>query len=309
MKSMSDAIHKMMKDNNYQSKYRELIAESMQDEDVQSFLQENEERLTPESIIRSSANIYEFVQEKKKILNNKKGIVPGFYPRLVINKNHIDVTYIPSDEKYQEMMDSAKKNRVKTYYMPKNIQEVSLAQIDATVERAELIDQVYRFIEEYIQAPRNFHRGLYLYGRFGVGKTYILGAMANELAGHGYESAMVHFPSFSYEVKQAISDNTTSEKIDPLRQAPILVIDDIGADSMSSWLRDDVLGVILQHRMQEQLPTFFTSNFSLDELETHLTYSQKGENEPIKAKRIMERVRYLAKPVELDGENRRLMSE
>lgn len=309
MKSMSDAIHKMMKENNYQSKYKELVAESMQDEDVQAFLRENEERLTSESIVRSSANIYEFVQEKKKILNNKKGIAPGFYPKLVINKSHIDVTYIPSDEKHQEMMNLAKKNRVKTYYMPKNIQEVSLAQIDATVERADLLNHVYQFIEEYIQAPQNFHRGLYLHGRFGVGKTYILGAMANELASHGYESAMVHFPSFSYEVKQAISDNTTSEKIEPLRQAPILVVDDIGADSMSSWLRDDVLGVILQHRMQEQLPTFFTSNFSLDELETHLTYSQKGENEPIKAKRIMERVKYLAKSIELDGENRRLMSE
>ncbi|NLY36907.1 MAG: primosomal protein DnaI, partial [Tissierellia bacterium] len=233
---MSDAIHKMMKENNYQSKYKELVAESMQDEDVQAFLRENEERLTSESIVRSSANIYEFVQEKKKILSNKKGIAPGFYPKLVINKNHIDVTYIPSEEKHQEMMNLAKKNRVKTYYMPKNIQEVSLAQIDATVERADLLNHVYQFIEEYIQAPQNFHRGLYLHGRFGVGKTYILGAMANELASHGYESAMVHFPSFSYEVKQAISDNTTSEKIEPLRQAPILVVDDIGADSMSSWL-------------------------------------------------------------------------
>ena len=35
------------------------------------------------------------------------------------------------------------------------------------------------------------------------------------------------------------------------------MIDDIGAESMTSWIRDDVLSVILQYRMQEQLVTFF----------------------------------------------------
>lgn len=34
------------------------------------------------------------------------------------------------------------------------------------------------------------------------------------------------------------------------------MIDDIGAESMTSWIRDDVLSVILQYRMQEQLVTF-----------------------------------------------------
>lgn len=39
------------------------------------------------------------------------------------------------------------------------------------------------------------------------------------------------------------------------------MIDDIGADSMSSWVRDEVLGVILEYRMQQQLPTFFYLEF------------------------------------------------
>ena len=36
------------------------------------------------------------------------------------------------------------------------------------------------------------------------------------------------------------------------------MIDDIGAESMTSWIRDDVLSVILQYRMQEQLVTTFS---------------------------------------------------
>ncbi|MDI5788502.1 hypothetical protein PO124_09190 [Bacillus licheniformis] len=41
-----------------------------------------------------------------------------------------------------------------------------------------------------------------------------------------------------------------------VKSTPILMLDDIGAESMSSWVRDEVLGAILQHRMSQQLPTF-----------------------------------------------------
>ena len=95
------------------------------------------------------------------------------------------------------------------------------------------------------------------------------------------------------------------EKLDAVKRSPILMIDDIGADAMSSWIRDEVFGVILQYRMQEQLPTFFSSNFTMDELEQHLSVTQRGDEEPLKAKRIMERIRYLTKEIEMTGRNRR----
>ncbi|HAQ1031628.1 TPA: primosomal protein DnaI, partial [Enterococcus faecium] len=94
-------------------------------------------------------------------------------------------------------------------------------------------------------------------------------------------------------------------KLDAVKRSPILMIDDIGADAMSSWIRDEVFGVILQYRMQEQLPTFFSSNFTMDELEQHLSVTQRGDEEPLKAKRIMERIRYLTKEIEMTGRNRR----
>jgi primosomal protein DnaI len=59
--------------------------------------------------------------------------------------------------------------------------------------------------------------------------------------------------------------------------------------------------------MQEQLPTFFSSNFNMLQLENeHLRVTQRGEDEPLKAKRIMERVRFLAKEINMIGKNRRL---
>ena len=140
---------------------------------------------------------------------------------------------------------------------------------------------------------------------FGIGKTYLLGATARELAIKGFTTTLVHFPTFAVEMKQAIGKDQVAEKLDAVKCSPILMMDDIGADAMSSWIRDEVFGVILQYRMQEQLPTFFSSNFTMDELEQHLSVTQRGDEEPLKAKRIMERIRYLTKEIEMTGRNRR----
>jgi hypothetical protein len=44
----------------------------------------------------------------------------------------------------------------------------------------------------------------------------------------------------------------------------------------------------------------------MQQLETeHLAETQKGDVEPLKAKRLMERIRFLAQEIEMIGENRR----
>ena len=89
-----------------------------------------------------------------------------------------------------------------------------------------------------------------------------------------------------------------------VKAAEILILDDIGAEQFSPWIRDDVLQVILQYRMQENLLTFFTSNLDFKDLEAHFATSRSGD-ETWQAKRIMERIRYLAKEIHLQGDNRR----
>ena len=56
--------------------------------------------------------------------------------------------------------------------------------------------------------------------------------------------------------------------------------------------------------MEEELPTFFTSNLTLDELESTLSNTNNGI-EKIKAKRIIERIKQLTVPLELISKNRR----
>ena len=56
--------------------------------------------------------------------------------------------------------------------------------------------------------------------------------------------------------------------------------------------------------MDENLATFFTSNFTIDELEKHLAVTSNSIDK-VKAKRITERIKQLSDPCELISKNYR----
>ena len=53
--------------------------------------------------------------------------------------------------------------------------------------------------------------------------------------------------------------------------------------------------------MNNYKTTFFTSNFTIEELERHLS----NDVEQVKASRIIERIKVLTDDIEIEGENRR----
>ncbi|MFC0232796.1 primosomal protein DnaI [Vagococcus entomophilus] len=307
MEDVGEELSKVLESKRLDERYSALMQKVLDDRDVRMFIEAHREQVTDEDIQKSYAKLYEFVQEKKKYqLNDPSMIAPGYEPKLFLNFHYIDVTYVPTETLLKRQAEEQIRSRVRSMNMPKDVREASVGRLDMTSDRSKAIQALLDFIDVYTATPTNFHQGLYLQGSFGVGKTYMLGALANALAERGYRSTLVHFPTFAVEMKQAIGKDTMLEKLETIKKSPILMLDDIGADSMSSWIRDDVLGVILQYRMQEQLPTFFTSNFSMQQLESeHLRVSQRGEEEPLKAKRIMERIRYLSKEIVMVGKNRR----
>lgn len=308
MENVGNAMGEVMRRQQWNDRFQAIKQEILQHPEVAQFLNEHQEQLTDEMIDRSISNLNEFIQEQAKFrVSDPTQIAPGYEPKLVLQSYGIDVTYVPTEALIEAQEAEKVKKRVTTIDMPRDIRHASFDQFELTNERMLALDESLKFIESYTQAGKRFVPGLYFQGSFGVGKTYLLGAIANELAERGYQTTLVHFPTFAVEMKNAIGTNTTGEKLDAVKKTPVLMIDDIGADSMSSWIRDDVLGVILQYRMQEQLPTFFSSNFSMEQLENeHLRITQRGEDEPLKAKRIMERVRFLSKEIKMVGKNRRL---
>ena len=132
---------------------------------------------------------------------------------------------------------------------------------------------------------------------------YLLSALFNELAKQKIKSAIIYFPEFLRNLKSSF-DTDYEEKIEMIKRVPLLLIDDIGAENLTLWGRDEILGTILQYRMQEAKPTFFTSNFNISELEQHFSLTKNGVEE-VKARRIIERIKQLSDSLELVGKNLR----
>ena len=279
--------------------------EIFEDEDVKAFLEQHKEELTPEAIRKGMSALLEFRMERDARKNNKEVKAPGLEPCLEVHNGFILVNYKRTEEAIREERERKRKRLIHSINMPKNIAEARFSDTALTPERQDVIGELLKFINSYNPNSTEYQKGLYLAGPFGVGKTYMMGALANELSENGVETTLVNVPTYSAEIKQAIATNTVEAKLVSIKNTPILVLDDIGAEMNSAWFRDEVLMVILQHRMLQELPTFFTSNFTIDQLEAHFSHSNKGDQELLKAKRLIERIRFLAKEYFVDGQNHR----
>lgn len=309
MQSITQAVEAALKARDNNQAYQQLVDHVLHDEEVRRFLEQNATQLSVETIKRGYSKLYEYYRERELMRQGKATVAPGYAPRLELANGQIAVTYVPTAQLNAQREAQARYNRVQTINMPKFIRRASFDTFYMDPERTSASRQqafiaVTEFMKNYM-AQKDFVPGLYLSGSFGVGKTFLLGALANELAGRGVASTLVHFPTFAVQMKGSIANNTLDQKRDQVKEAPILMLDDIGADALSTWLRDDILGVILEYRMQEELPTFFSSNFTMAELEAHLAVDTQGNVEPLKAKRIMERIRFLSREVPMDGMNLR----
>ncbi len=275
--------------------------------EVQLFLNKHSSQISNETIEKSLSMLNEFsIQNqscaKCKGLDMCTNLISGFQPQLTFDGRQIEINYLPCEKKIVAEARRKIQNNIRTLYIPSEIRNANFSKIDVEkdiTDRAQAIKKATQFANNY--AVGNFVKGLYLHGAYGVGKTFILGAIANQLAEKGIASYIVYWPDFLRELKGSFENNTFNEKIDSLRSVPVLMIDDIGAESMTAWGRDEVMGTILQHRMNEKLPTCFTSNYNFSELEEHLSQGQ----DTTKAKRIMERIRFLSEPIEVGGQNRR----
>ncbi len=198
---------------------------------------------------------------------------------------------------------------IKSHHVPSSVLNATFDDIEPDPQRRAAIIEAIKFCTDFVKGETV--QGLYLYGQMGVGKSRIAAAIAQELAKRGIDVVMVYVPDFLSEVKDAINSNTVTveSKLDALRESSVLILDDIGAESLTTWTRDEVLGPILQRRM-ERLPTLYTSNLNMKELQRHLTNVKdakdfdKKQHEK-KAERIIERIEPFVKIFPVGGRNRR----
>lgn len=229
--------------------------------------------------------------------NKVEGMV--YYPTIKDEKlefNYVACKYKKKDIKQKEEIKS------KFFEMPYHIKMAKMSNIEINSTRAKIIKWINKFYDDFKSDKQT--KGLYLSGSFGSGKTYILSALLNELSKLNYSCIIVYYPELLRSIKESFNSDDYNERINEIKKCDLLLLDDIGAETTTPWNRDEILGTILQYRMDNKKATFFTSNLNIKELENHFITSNKDE-EVIKARRIMERVKYLTDELELIGENKR----
>lgn len=231
--------------------------------------------------------------------NKVTGMV--YYPS-VNDDGSLEFNYVACKYKKKDIKD---KEGIKSnfFQMPYDIKMAKMANIELETKRAKIIKWLKKFYDSYQKDEKQ--KGLYLYGSFGSGKTYMISALLNELSRLNYSVVIVYYPELIRSIKESFSSGEDFyERMNMIKTCDLLLLDDIGAESVTAWNRDEILGTILQYRMDNKMPTFFTSNLNLEELENHLIIKDTAE-EKIKARRIMERIKQLSEYLELFGENRR----
>lgn len=239
---------------------------------------------------------------KCKALSSCKNKVAGYRYTPIATENVITFSYDACQFLQENLEENAYKENLDLFEMSKAIKDASLKNIyKDDKSRLPIIKYFKEFMDNYDNEVKP--KGIYLNGSFGSGKTYLIASLFNEMAKKGIKSILIYYPDFLISLKASFQSNY-SEKFNYIKRIPLLLLDDIGAENCSNWSRDEVLGPILQYRMENHLPTFFTSNLTIEELEKQLSITSSGVDK-VKARRIIERIKQLTVSLELISKNRR----
>lgn len=240
-----------------------------------------------------------------KGLEECKNKVKGYVYTPEVVQNQVCFSYIACNYQRKKEQQIKYQENVVLFEVPKKVKEANLKDLYKNDKnRVDFMRYVKEFIDIFTKKDKVlFAKGIYLHGSYGTGKTYLIAALFNELAKKNIKSAIIYVPEFLRVLKSSFGEDF-EQKYDYIKRVPLLLLDDIGAEYLTPWARDEVLGTILQYRMDEELPTFFTSNFNLKQLEEHFSITSNGKEE-IKARRMIERIKNLTNDFELTGESNR----
>ncbi|MCR5349788.1 MAG: cell division protein ZapE [Acholeplasmatales bacterium] len=185
--------------------------------------------------------------------------------------------------------------------LPETIARANFKDFEKNTEsRKKLYDYLMNFVKKY---GKTKEKGLYIYGGFSIGKTYALGCFYRELLNNNINALMVYIPDLIVDLKTSIGTAKYGDIIDLLRNADVLLIDELGAENLTEWFRDEILAPTLNYRLVENKPIFITSNITPKDLLNHFKLNQT-ETEKLKANRIFSRIQSLVTSVSLDDSNK-----
>lgn len=315
MESLSQVLKQWPGGRQMTRKADDLLRELQADPLVQQ-LQAQHEALD-ERLMRLNLNrIYQYVKERRNCsqcpgLDRCPNDFEGHYTELDTEERagvpQLDDRKVPCKLQVAREAENRVRSRVRSFYVDDRALEQGYSADEIMrkdAERIKAVGQIMRYIDQTREQGLQT-KGLYLAGKFGTGKTFLMCYMLHELAKAGYSGVIVYVPEFVEDLKSMFNEpQRIKETVELMKHTDLLVFDDIGAENLNPWVRDHVLGTILNYRMNRK-PTFYTSNQNLEVLERHFSFTSKDGDELHKGQRLMDRIRPFVDFVVVAGENKR----
>lgn len=145
--------------------------------------------------------------------------------------------------------------------------------------------------------------GLLFMGPCGVGKTHLAVATIRALIDRGIHCLFYDFRDLLKEIQDSynpVSKTTELQVLDPVYDAEVLVLDELGAAKPTDWVRDTMTQII-NTRYNDRKVTIFTSNY-LDDPENP---NEESLTDRVGV-RLRSRLHEMCKVVRIKGEDYRL---
>jgi len=139
-----------------------------------------------------------------------------------------------------------------------------------TPKQRQNLQEAYRIARMFAQSPEG--SWLVLLGRNGCGKTHLAAAIANYRLAQGQPAFFVGVPDLLDHFRSAYSPEsklTYDELFETVRSTPLLILDDLGAQTSSPWAQEKLYQLI-NHRYNARLATVITSNLPPKDIEARL---------------------------------------
>lgn len=291
--------------NDEQKKYKEeCITFCMNNSYVLDFLEKND--LDLNFVSNHSSKLKEWALNKQTCATCK-GLGnctyhQGRYFELEMSDGFLTQRYAKCDF----LKEEEKKNEyLKKYVVFHGDETMKLREFHQVDQSKTDLKEILSMSKQLMQSV-NEDKGIYLCGKPGIGKTFLMNCLGHLYVKNGNTVAFVNSPTLISDIKNNFSVSGYSENIlYRLKNCDVLIVDDIGGESISAWSRDEILMPLLNERMEKKKKTYFTSNYNYSELEEHFAIDTRGQVDKIKANRLMERIKALTSEKVLKGVNRR----
>ena len=135
----------------------------------------------------------------------------------------------------------------------------------------------YDFARAFAAEPKGW---LALVGPSGCGKTHLAAAIANERIKQGQTALYKTAPDLLDDLRSTFNPDRETpydQSFDMLRNAPLLIIDDLGTQSSTPWAKEK-LDQLLNHRYNQQLPTVITTSTPVEQLDDRISSRLSDNN-------------------------------